>query len=131
MTEALTKGVHHVGLTVPNIDETKRFFMEVLGFQQVGEKPGYPAVFVSDGSVMLTLWQADENAAPFNRKSQIGLHHLALLVVDKETLESLHNTLVQHQQVEIEFAPEGLGQSGLKHMMCLVPGGIRLELIAA
>lgn len=32
----LAKGVHHVGLTVPNLEETKTFFLETLGFTQVG-----------------------------------------------------------------------------------------------
>ncbi len=50
-----TQGVHHIGLTVPRIDATQAFFQEALGFSQVGEVPDYPAVFVSDGTVMMTL----------------------------------------------------------------------------
>jgi catechol 2,3-dioxygenase-like lactoylglutathione lyase family enzyme len=77
-----TQGVHHVGLTVPELPKTVRFFIDTLGFSQVGEKPDYPAVFVSDGSTMITLWQAADPAAavPFDRKNVIGLHHLALKV---------------------------------------------------
>jgi hypothetical protein len=32
--------------------------------------------------------------------------------------------------VKIEFAPEPLGGGPTRHMMCAIPGGIRLELIA-
>ncbi len=55
---ARTQGIHHAGLTVPDLAATRTFFEEVLGFEARGEKPDYPAVFLSDGSVMITLWQA-------------------------------------------------------------------------
>ena len=46
---AVTRGAHHVGLTVPDLDKARAFFVELLGFRQVGEVPDYPAVFVTDG----------------------------------------------------------------------------------
>lgn len=129
---AATHGVHHVGLTVPNLAETRAFFVEVLGFEQVGETPGYPAVFVSDGTTMITLWQAEDpsRATPFDRKRSIGLHHLALRVQDRDALERLGERLGVQESVAIEFAPEPLGAGGAQHMMMTIPGGIRLELIA-
>ena len=99
----------------------------------VGERPNYPAVFVSDGVIMITLWQAVDpaTAAPFDRKSAIGLHHLALQVSDHATLEELGKTLAATDGVEIEFAPEQLGETPLRHLMCTIPGGVRVEFIAA
>ncbi len=44
-----TLGAHHIGLTVPDVERTRNFFVDVLGFSQVGERPHYPAIFVSDG----------------------------------------------------------------------------------
>jgi catechol 2,3-dioxygenase-like lactoylglutathione lyase family enzyme len=127
-----TQGVHHVGLTVPELPKTVRFFIDTLGFSQVGEKPDYPAVFVSDGSTMITLWQAADPAAavPFDRKNVIGLHHLALGVAVVEALDAAHTKLGATAGVEIEFAPEPLGGGPTRHMMCRMPGVIRLELIA-
>ena len=55
-----TKGVHHVGLTVRRLDEARHFFVDSLGYEQVGEIPDYPAVFLSDGNTMITLWQAED-----------------------------------------------------------------------
>tara|TARA_R110001583_G_scaffold195524_1_gene375333 strand:+ start:1201 stop:1629 length:429 start_codon:yes stop_codon:yes gene_type:complete len=128
-----TQGIHHLGLTVPNLQETAAFFIEQLNFEKVGEKPAYPAIFVSDGSVMLTLWQAGDvnNAVAFDRKNNIGLHHFALKVTNLEQLQKLHQQFTQLDNVEIEFSPEPLGDSPFHHMMCLIPGGIRLELINA
>ena len=132
MTQALTQGAHHVGLTVPDHAAARDFFVRALGFSVVGERPDYPAVFVSDGVTMITLWraQAPENATPFDRKNNIGLHHLALKVADHAALQALGEKLAATDGVEIEFAPEQLGETPLRHMMCAIPGGIRVEFIA-
>lgn len=128
-----TRGAHHVGLTVPDIAAARTFFIEALGFTVVGEAPGYPAVFVSDGTTMLTLWRAADpaGARAFDRRRNIGLHHLALSVPDAATLAALADEFRVRKDVEIEFEPEPLGDSGMTHMMCAIPGGIRLELVAA
>jgi len=136
--KALTRGVHHVGLSVPDLDATRRFFTETLGYEQVGEVPDYPAVFLSDGTVMLTLWQlADpDHAVAFDRKRVVGLHHLALAVPDAVALDALHERLVAGAAadaaagVAIEFAPEPLGGGPTRHMMVTIPGGVRVEFIA-
>lgn len=129
---AITKGAHHVGLTVPDVTAARDFFVDVFGFKQVGEVADYPALFVSDGTLLVTLWQAAEpaNATPFDRKNNIGLHHFALVVDGVDTLRSLHQTLTNTAGVEIEFAPEPLGKGPTHHMMFYIPGGIRMELIA-
>ena len=129
---AVTRGAHHIGLTVPNLARTRAFFMETLGFEQLGEVPDYPAVFLSDGGTMITLWQAEdpENAVAFDRKNVIGLHHFALKVDNHAALDGLHQRLQQTADVEIEFAPESLGGGEAKHMMCYMPGGIRIEFLA-
>ena len=130
--EITTMGVHHLGLTVPDIKETAAFFIDQLNFKQVGEVPEYPAVFVSDGSVMLTLWQVKnkEKVINFDRQHNIGLHHFALKVASIEQLNLLYKNLTKLDDVKIEFAPETLGSSPFWHMMCLIPGGIRLEIIS-
>lgn len=127
-----TSGIHHLGLTVPNIKETAAFFIEHLNFKQVGEKPDYPAIFVSDGSVMLTLWQIKnaDNMIGFDRENNVGLHHFALKIATSELLQATYEYLNKVDNVVIEFAPEVLASSPFQHMMCLIPGGIRLELIS-
>ncbi|MBW2242344.1 MAG: VOC family protein [Deltaproteobacteria bacterium] len=131
-SEQWTEGVHHVGLTVPDLEAALRFFTEGLGMKQVGEVLSYPAAFVSDGHVMVTLWRAKdpENATPFDRQQGIGLHHLSLQVAEATRLDALHERLAAWEDVEIEFAPEPLGGGPTRHMMCAIPGGIRVEFIA-
>jgi catechol 2,3-dioxygenase-like lactoylglutathione lyase family enzyme len=133
MTTARTLGAHHIGLTVPDLDAARGFFVDALGFEQIGEVPGYPALFLTDGTVMLTLWRAEDpaEAVAFDRRRNIGLHHFALRVADHAALETLGAELAGRDDVNVEFAPEALGDGGLRHMMLRVPGDIRLELIAA
>ncbi len=128
-----TQGIHHLGLTVKDINEVATFFREQLNFNVAGEVPDYPAIFVSDGYIMFTLWQAREPelATPFDRHSNIGLHHFALRVANEGALEALFHQLSGANGVDIEFEPQPLGQSGARHMMCLIPGGLRVEFIAA
>jgi len=131
-TNARTRGAHHVGLTVPDLAAARAFFRDALGFQQVGEVPDYPAVFLSDGAVLITLWQAEDpaSAVPFDRRRVIGLHHLALRVADDASLDELSRELGGRSDVKIEFSPEPLLGGPTRHMMLAIPGGIRLELIA-
>lgn len=129
---AMTQGAHHIGLTVLNLTATRDFLVDVLEFKQVGEVPSYPALFLSDGTTLLTLWQAaDPNiATPFDRKNNIGRHHFALKVQNLETLNFLYQTLATAEGVQIEFPPEPLDGGHTHHMMFYIPGGIRMELIA-
>ncbi|MEO9274684.1 VOC family protein [Marinomonas sp. 5E14-1] len=128
---AHTQGIHHLGLTVSDVKAASTFFIEALGFNKVDERPAYPAIFVSDGTIMLTLWQAEDpaTATPFDRKANLGLHHFALRVAETTELAKLHEQFVARDDVTIEFEPEPLGNTGIQHMMCRIPGNIRLELI--
>jgi catechol 2,3-dioxygenase-like lactoylglutathione lyase family enzyme len=131
MNKQITRGVHHVGLTVTDLDASCHFFTDLLGWEKVGGDPDYPAVFVSDGVAMVTLWQAKRppSAVPFDKNNNVGLHHLAIKVADIATLDSIYQRLVAAEHVAIEFAPEPLRGGPAVHMMCYEPGGIRMEFI--
>lgn len=126
----LTTGAHHVGLTVLDIEEARGFFCDTLGYNTVGGVPDYPAHFVSDGSTLITLWQVEDpaSAVRFDRKRNVGLHHLALGVPDDAALESLAERFRARGDVEIEFGPGPMG-AGMttRHMIAIIPGGIRVE----
>ncbi|TOB48862.1 VOC family protein [Vibrio parahaemolyticus] len=126
-----TKGIHHVGLTVSDLEASAKFFTEQLGWSEVKRNPDYPAIFVSDGHIMLTLWASKAEAAvPFDRKTNVGLHHLALLVESEGQLDELRDQFVK-SGVEIEFGPELVKSGPAKHLMCYDPSGIRVEFFWA
>ena len=125
--QAMTRGLNHLGLTVSKLDASVQFFTDTLGWRVAGGDRDYPAVYVTDGQLFLTLWQATEPAAPFNRKTNVGLHHLALTVDSFEALDVLHRRFLKAPGVVIEFGPELNGGGPTKHMMIREPSGNRLE----
>ena len=129
MSSPITKGANHIGLTVSKLEASAAFFTAVLGWKEVRRNAEYPAIFVSDGSITLTLWAAKE-ASPvaFNRKANVGLHHLALQVESEAALNEVHQRVLNSVPPD-EFPPELLRQGPAKHMMCFEQSGIRLELI--
>ncbi|AYG00080.1 VOC family protein [Lactococcus allomyrinae] len=127
-----TSGIDHIGLTVKDLTASTNFFINCLGFKKVGERPEYPAVFVADDAVMMTLWQAKDDAEilDFDRRHHIGLHHLAFRVPNHEQLDQLFAKIKNEQTINIEFAPETLGTTEARHFMIHEPSGNRIEFIS-
>ena len=126
-----TQGINHLGLSVQDLEKTKSFFIDLLGWQESGYDPTYPRTAVSDGVVRLTLWQVDttKEITSFNRRQNIGLHHLALQVDSEAKLNEIHQKVAAFSKASVEFPPELVGNGPRKHMMCNEPGGIRIEFI--
>jgi len=127
--EALTAGVNHVGLSVLYLDKSTKFFTDTLGWKLSGQDPDYPASFLTDGEMFLTLWQVSdpESAVKFDRKNNVGLHHLAISVASFDKLDVIYEKVKQVDGVVIEFAPELAYGGPTKHMMIREPSGNRLE----
>lgn len=129
MDNSITQGIHHLGLTVSRLQESADFFTQLLGWKMLRKNEEYPAIYVSDGNILLTLWASKiEPATPFDKHKNVGLHHVAFRVQSEETLQAIHQRLSE-AGINIEFAPEPLGSSPARHMMCYDPSGIRVELI--
>jgi len=134
MTGKLTQGVHHIGLTVPDLDQARAFFCGLLGFDEVGGVPAYPSIFVSDGTILLTLWRAADplTARAFDRRANIGLHHLSLAVADDAALEEAWEKVRAHDEVVIDAPPGPIRPgSATRHFLIFIPGGIRIEFATA
>lgn len=126
-----THGINHLGLAVKDLDASTRFFVDYLGWNEAGRDNSYPRTSVTDGQVRLTLWQIDHSnpTHEFDRRANVGLHHLALAVQNESDLSALAEQLSSKPDVTIEFMPELVGNGPRKHMMCYEPGGIRIEFI--
>ncbi|MDI1296362.1 MAG: VOC family protein [bacterium] len=130
MTDTLTHGVHHIGLTVPDLDKARGFFCGLLGFEEVGGVPDYPSIFVSDGAILLTLWRTADpmTARAFDRRANIGLHHLSLAVANNAALDAAWEKVSAHPEVVVDFPPGPIRPgSPTRHFLVFIPGGIRIE----
>lgn len=125
---ALTLGIDHLGLTVLNLDKTVSFFTECLGWKEVGGKPEYPSKFISDGSSVLTIWQAQtDTPVGFDRKTNIGLHHVAFKFASEENLNEAFAKIKDWPDVNVECSPEFSGAGPKVHFFINEPGGNRME----
>jgi len=125
---ALTLGIDHLGLTVADLDKTVSFFTDCLGWKEVGGKPDYPSKFISDGTSVLTIWQVkSETPVGFDRRSNIGLHHVAFKLASEETLNDAFAKIKDWPDITIECSPEFSGAGPKVHFFINEPGGNRLE----
>ncbi len=127
--EQAVGGMDHIALSVSNLEASTDFFVEALGFKVAGRDQEYPAAFLNNGQMSLTLWQTSDEPVAFDRKRNVGLHHLAIRVSSFEALDALYETVKEFEGVVIEFSPELSYGGPAKHMMIREPSGNRIELV--
>jgi glyoxylase I family protein len=137
-----TTGIHHVRLTVTDLDRSRAFYSEVLGFEVAAESPGDPrdasvrndpaqlyggVVFQANG----TLFGLRPVAAAEDRfdSERVGLDHLSFAVDSRAELEEAARRLEERN------IPHGdvrdLPDFGIAILSFSDPDGVHLELTAA
>ena len=119
----------HVGLNVSDLEGSKRFYQEVLGFQVMGEsqEEGRRFAFLGDGKkLVLALWEQSDGRFA---KRQPGLHHLSFQAETMEQVEAYRDKL-RELNVELRYEDivphgEGMASGGIWFED---PDGIRLEI---
>ena len=124
-----TSGVHHLGLTVTNLDRSKKFYQDLFGWKELGADPKMEYAFLTDGKTMITLWQQSQEGYD---KTRAGLHHFALAVGGSDDLVRAEQIL-RKKGVRIHYdrivpAREGAHEAELYFYD---PDGIRVELFSA
>jgi glyoxylase I family protein len=99
MTETAIKGIHHVTLSVSDLDRTVEWYVRVLGFEEYRRLThnGLDKAMVRRDGVLVTFVCHGDLAVPgpFNER-QAGLDHLSFAVADRETLEAWVTRLDDH-----------------------------------
>lgn len=97
-----TKGIHHIALRCIDMETTKKFYRDVLGFTLALDTPDIIGFLA--GNIILAFKKADarsgETFTPFN----IGLDHIALACESEEEL----------QRVAKELSDAGVENTGVK-----------------
>lgn len=136
-----TQGPHHIRLTVTDIDRSRDFYRDVLGFDVVAESPGHPddpevrtdpyrlyggCVFQA-GTMLLGLRPVAPAGDSFDSE-RVGLDHLSFAVDTKQDLftaaERLAAAGVEHGAVT------DMEHFGIAILSFDDPDGIHLELTA-
>jgi catechol 2,3-dioxygenase-like lactoylglutathione lyase family enzyme len=126
-----TGSVHHVRLTVTDVERSRQFYTEVLNFDHVADLPS--GIFLSNGALGLGISPspAPDRAPAGDRfdEARVGLDHLSLQADSREALERAVATLDAHgvPHGEINDLGEGFG-------ICVLafrdPDNIQFELSA-
>ncbi len=126
-----TQGVHHLRLTVSNVDRTVTFFTQVLGFKKLMDLN--PGAFLSNGQVGLGIGPHPDPSRAIQRdrfdENRIGLDHLSFGVASRADLEHAVRILdtrgVSHSEIR------DLGPAfGIYVLIFRDPDNIQLELSA-
>jgi glyoxylase I family protein len=120
--------IHHLGITVSDMERAIQFYTDVLGFQLVAEFG--PKRIISNGSVMIGLGPAAGGSGAGDRfdESRVGLDHLSFSVGSRADLEQALAALdargVPHGEIN-DLAPFQISILAFRD-----PDNIQLELTA-
>jgi len=103
MAEIAITGMHHLRLTVTDIDRSKKFYEEVLGFEPVMVSTGKPndpddpdqlfgGVVFSTPAGVISLRPVPDASDKFSPE-HLGLEHLSFSVASRADLESARDRL--------------------------------------
>ena len=131
----MIRGIHHLGLTVRDVDASAAWYEEVLGFRRVGEFQAPEGerrkVFLRhDGlQARLGLTQHRYGSQDAFDETRAGLDHLAFTVADHEELEAWAARLAD---AAVIHAPITAANSvpGSAALVFRDPDDIQLELFA-
>jgi len=80
------KGIHHIELTVSNLEKSKDFYRKILGFKVVAEYPNFVMFFNKNFYLGLTDHKSKSAKDKFN-EFRTGLDHISFEVPSKNDLE--------------------------------------------
>jgi len=129
------RGIHHLGLTVRDVDASAAWYVEVLGFRRVGEFASADGsrrkVFLRhDGlDARLGLTQHRDNDGGAFDETRVGLDHLAFAVSDRAELDRWAQRLTD---ASVTHSPIDQANSipGAYVLVFRDPDNIQLELFA-
>jgi catechol 2,3-dioxygenase len=118
----------HVVLYVRDVERSRRFYGDILGWPQVGGIPrGAPVAAFTSGRTHheLLLIQVGDDAAPIPPGRRVGLYHIGLKVGDTD--DELRDVLAHIRQAGVEVV--GSSDHTVTHSLYILdPDGNEVEL---
>jgi len=120
-------GISHVSLSVRDLEASRRWYSEVLGFEAFDEPPGHgwtEVIMLHPSGTVLGLQRHDRNAGEAFDPVRTGADHLAFRVGSRAELDEWQRHLAELGVRHSPVADEYYGS-----VLCLRdPDGIQLEL---
>ena len=136
-----TTGLHHLRITVTDIDRSRAFYQDVLGFEVAMESPGdvddpevradpaqiYGGVVFQTNGMLFGLRPVAEVGDRFD-STRVGLDHLSFAV---ESVDYLHAAADRLTKANVEHGEvKELADFGIAILSFSDPDGVHLELSA-
>ena len=88
-----TSGVHHIALRVSDLERSKKFYVETLGFKHLMDVPNL-SLFLAGGTAFGLRGPSEETPRgdKFN-PHRVGMDHIALACTDQSELERVADAL--------------------------------------
>lgn len=118
-------GLSHVGLSVTDVDTSKAFWRDVLGFRIVESTPEF--CFLFEDAARLAVVLTDHGGGtrgPFDHL-RVGMDHVAFAVADVESLTAWQQRL---SMMGIEHTPIVESDAG-HHLNLRAPDNVAVELV--
>jgi glyoxylase I family protein len=140
MTAVAAPALHHLALTVCDLEGSIEWYGKVFGIhpQMEGPHPGGFAHLLSDDSwqLVIALHRHDANGGESFLESRTGLDHAGFVVPTREDLVAWQSHLEEHGVVRAEAADRALTQSPIADepygsvLVFRDPDNIQLEFFA-
>ncbi len=117
----------HIVLYVRDIERSRRFYRDVLGWREIGEAFGGRAAAFSSGRTHheLLLIEVGPHAAPIPAGRRVGMYHFGLKV--GETDDELREALAAIERAGVTLV--GTADHGVTHSLYIEdPDGNEIEL---
>jgi len=128
-TDVTTRGFHGPVLSVREVAETERFFVDALGFKKTGKEGAYHRFEIGDGGANKTVTLLHEPDRP-SGSWVFGAgtaHHMALEVENDEKLAEQKGI---YEELGYTDASEIKDRMYFHSVYCRCPGGILVECAA-
>lgn len=126
-------GIHHIGFTVTDVERSARWYVDVLGFEEIGRHRSHTGerrkIFLRHPGLDVRLGLVEHESSsrrPFD-ETEVGLDHLAFAVSSRLELEDWADRL-SRAGVDCSPIADSLTIPGAAVLVLRDPDNIQVEL---
>ena len=115
------KQLDHINITTAKLDETRQFFVDVLGLKE-GDRPDFPFPghwLYADGRALVHLVGVDDARS---HVPEVALDHFALEATGYD------DTLARLKELSVDVFSNDIEELGLRQLFFRDPNGVTIEL---